>query len=456
MTNPLQRTIITAIPQLTIVKFFYQVIAASLLLVSAHAEIRIDIRQQGAVGDGKTLDTRAIQKAIDMCITLGGGTVVLPAGRYLSGSFSLGSGVTLHLETDARLIGSSDLYDYLPPLPAGARLPAKPGRPRRGLINGDNIENVAITGSGTIDGNKVFNPEGEEKMRGPHTIVFNNCRRVTLSDITVVDSANYAVYFSTTDDVQIRNAKFVGGWDGVHWRGTPERWCKNVSITGCRFSTGDDAIAGRYWENTVISDCVINSSCNGIRLIGPAKQLTISNNEFRGPGKQPHRTSGRTNMLAAILMQPGAWDATTGPLDEVVIENNVMSDVASALTLCAMPGNTVGRITVDGLRATGVYRAALSVESWAENPIDQVVLRRVRIEYAGGGSTIQAGRNIPPPKIDPRSLPVWGLYARNVRKLTLNDVHLTVASADSRPVTNFDRVGQVDRKDFQFTPEASE
>jgi hypothetical protein len=161
-------------------------------------------------------------------------------------------------------------------------------------------------------------------------------------------------------------------------------------------------------------------------------------------------------MLGAIYLQPGGWDATTGPLDDVLIENNVMKDVASPVTVCVKPGNTVGNITVDGLRATGVYRAAMSVETWAETPIDQVVLRNVRIDYTGGGTASQAAENVPPPKIDPRSLPVWGLYARNVRKLTLDDVHLTLASRDMRPVTKFDRVGQVDRKNFRSTPVANE
>src|SRR6185503_281071 len=158
---------------------------------------------------------------------------------------------------------------------------------------------------------------------------------------------------------------------------------------GCQFFTGDDAIAGRYWKNTGIKDCLINSSCNGIRLIGPATRLTIANNLFRGPGEQPHRTSGekrRTNMLSGIILQPGAWDATRGPLDDVLLANNIMQDVASPITLWSKTGNTVGRVTINGLRATGVYRSAISVEGWGEEPIGHVVLRDVDVEFAGGGT----------------------------------------------------------------------
>ena len=312
---------------MTSMKTLLQWLLALAFTAPAFAANTFDIRSHGAKGDGARPDTAAIQSAIDACRDAGGGQVLFPPGRYLSGTIHLRSGVTLHLDAGARLVGSTNLAHYAQPTPPAFMPEAKWGKWHRGLIIGENVEDVAITGLGTIDGNKVFDPTGEERMRGPHTIVFVNCRRFSLRDVTIVDSANYAVFFQISDDVEIRNVKFVGGWDGVHWRGAPERWCQNVNIIGCQFFTGDDAIAGRYWNNTVIKDCLINSSCNGIRLIGPATRLTIANNLFRGPGEQPHRTSGekrRTNMLSGIILQPGAWDATTGLLDDVFIANNVM------------------------------------------------------------------------------------------------------------------------------------
>lgn len=420
---------------------------------SVSAESKIDIRERGAKGDGQALDTVAIQKALDDCAARGGGQVLFPPGRYLSGTIHLRSGVTLHLEAGARLIGSTNLEHYAQPKPPEIMPEAKWGKWHRGLIVGESVEDVAITGLGTIDGNKVFDPTGEEKMRGPHTIVFGNCRRFTLRDVTIVDSANYAVYFQVSDDVEIRNVKFVGGWDGVHWRGAPERWCQNVNIIGCQFFTGDDAIAGRYWNNTIIQDCIINSSCNGIRLIGPATRLTIANNLFRGPGEQPHRTSGekrRTNMLSGIILQPGAWDATRGLLDEVFVANNVMENVASPVTLWTKPGNTVGKVTVSGLNATGVYRSALSVESWADAPITNVIFRNVQIEFAGGGKAWPTNQLVKGPGVDARPLPAWGVYARNVERLTLEDVRLSLGSEDTRPVVHAERVGQLTLDHMKF------
>ena len=130
--------------------------------------------------------------------------MVFPPGRYVSGTIHLRSGVTLHLEAGAWLIGTTNLAHYAQPTPPAFMPEAEWGKWHRGFIVGENVEDVAITGSGTIDGNKVFDPTGEERMRGPHTIIFVNCRRFTLRDVTIVDAANYAIFFQVSDDVEIR------------------------------------------------------------------------------------------------------------------------------------------------------------------------------------------------------------------------------------------------------------
>jgi len=431
---------------------FWSLALSSFISPGALGQTKVDVRAHGAKGNGATLDTKAIQAAIDSCVKNGGGQVFFPPGRYLSGTIHLRSKVTLNLDPGARLIGTTNLGEYSQPIVPAYMPEARWGKWHRGLIVAESAQDIAITGGGVIDGNKVFDPTGEERMRGPHTIIFIDCKRFALRDVTIIDAANYAVFFQASDDVEVRNATIVGGWDDIHWRGAPERWCHNVRIIGCQFYTGDDAIAGRYWENTVIQDCLINSSCNGIRLIGPATRLTIAHNLFRGPGEQPHRTSGekrRTNMLSGIILQPGAWDATRGELDDVFIANNIMQNVASPVTLWTKPGNTVGNVTVSGLEATGVYRSAISAESWSDAPITNFVLRNIHAEFAGG-SKPWATPAVPGPGVDARPLPAWGLYARHVQKLTLEDVRFSLANEDTRPVIFVDEVDRLNLDGFNF------
>ncbi|MBN2505522.1 MAG: right-handed parallel beta-helix repeat-containing protein [Verrucomicrobia bacterium] len=409
-----------------------------------------EVRDFGAVGDGIALDTAAIQRAVDACAAAGGGQVRLSPGRYLSGTVHLGSDMTFWLEAGATLVGTTNLGDYAHPTPPAFLPEARWGKWHRALLLAVGARNLTLAGQGTIDGNRVFDPTGEERMRGPHAFVFVSCAHVTVRDVTFLDAANYAIFFQVSDEVEVRHVKFIGGWDGVHWRGAPERWCHHVRIVGCQFHTGDDAIAGRYWADTLISGCVINSSCNGLRLIGPATRLRIHDCLFYGPGERPHRTSNRHNMLAGINLQPGAWDPTRGPLDDVLISDVTMHDVSTPFHISLKPGNTAGRIVVNRVSATGVYRAASSVESWAETPITNAVFRDVTIATTGGGTAEQAARAVKAPGVDARPLPAWGFYARHVERLELDNVRLRLDADDRRPVLLADRVGTLVLEGFRF------
>ena len=409
-----------------------------------------NVLDYGAVGDGRTLDTAALNKAIEACSEASGVQVLVPPGRYLSGTVHLKSHITLYLAAGATLLGTTNLNEYQAPQVPSFMPEARWGKWHRALIAAESAEDVTVAGEGVINGNKVFDPTGEEKMRGPHAIVFVGCRRFTFRDVSILDAANYGIFFQASDDVEVRNVKFTGGWDGVHFRGAPNRWCHNVNILNCQFYTGDDSIAGRYWDNVVIAGCVINSSCNGIRLIGPATNLVVSDCLFYGPGQQPHRSSARNNMLSGIILQPGAWDRTEGPLDGVLVANNTMRNVASPVTIWTKPGNPVGRITITGLTATEVYRSALSVESWSDLPITNVVLRNANIEYAGGGTAEQGKQQVKGPGVDARPLPAWAVYGRNVQQLTLQDVRLSVARPDLRPVFAVQQVGRLALDNVRF------
>jgi hypothetical protein len=424
-----------------------------LVMTTATAQARgiFNVRDFGAQGDGKTLDTAAIQKAISACEAAGGGQVFFPPGKYLSATIRLKSHLTLKLDAGAALIGCPDpeAYQHLVPPPEmpEARFSS---RWHRALLLGDGLEDVAIVGPGTIDGNKVFDPKGEERRRGPHTILLGRSRHVTIRDLKIRDSANYAMFLEDCSQVDVRQVHVTGGWDGFHFRGSKMRPCKDVTLTNCQFFTGDDAIAGRYWEDVLITGCVLNSSCNAVRLIGPAKHLIIHDCLIYGPGRYEHRTGGRRHSLAGLSLQPGAWDATQGELDDVLISDITMRNVAVPFFFLIKPGNQGGRLTVERVSATGAYLTASSIESWAKTPFESVTFRDVSIEFVGGSNRKAAGP-IKSPGVDPRPLPAWGFFVRGVKDLRFENVHLTTATDNGQPVFLAEDVGKLTFDGLRFS-----
>jgi hypothetical protein len=401
-----------------------------------------NVRDFGAKGDGKTLETAALQKAIAACAADGGGQVLLPPGKYLSATIRLKSHVTFKLDAGAVLIGcpDPDAYDHFS-APRDMPEAKFPTRWHRALIIGDDVEDVAIVGPGTINGNKVFDPHGEEKRRGPHTILFGSARDIVIRDLTIQDSANYALMLEDCSRVDIRQVKVTGGWDGLHFRGSKDRPCRDVTVSGCQFFTGDDAIAGRYWERVLITGCVLNSSCNAVRLIGPARDLIVHDCLIFGPGRHAQPTSERRKTLAGISLQPGAWDATEGDLDDVLLSQITMRNVAVPFFFMLRKGNKGGNITVSHVHATGVHLGASSVESWADSPFERVVFRDVSIEFEGGGNREHVKKSIKAPHVDPRPLPCWGFFARGVKDLRFENVRLSTTHDDKRPMLLAEEIG---------------
>ena len=248
-----------------------------------------NIRDFGAVPDG-TLQTSAIQAAIDQCADAGG-TVVVPPGTFVSGRLNLVSNMTLKLEEGAVLAGSLDWRDYsLVPDDDGVW---KGFKHRTSFLRGVGLENVCIEGPGVIDGRDCRNPGGEEGFRGPHATYFLNCRNLLLKGYVIRNSANWAHCVEKTSAVRWESVSVEAGHDGCHLRG-----CTDVVIDRCSFHTGDDSIAGFDNTNMKVLNTTLNSSCSAFRFGG--RGLLVENCRFYGPGKYIHRISKRTNMLCAF------------------------------------------------------------------------------------------------------------------------------------------------------------
>lgn len=231
-----------------------------------------NVRDHGAVGDGITKDTAALQRALDACAAAGGGEVIVPPGRYLSGSLDLKSKTTLRIEKEATIVGSPDLADY--PI-IKARWEGRWVDAHRALISAQKAQQIAILGPGTLAGDPTI---GNRTMpRRPCVVEPIDCRDVRLEGFTASQTRMWTIHPTYSDNLVIRGLTLRG--TGGNSDGIDIDSCRNVLIEGCDIVTGDDCIAiksgrgmegvreGRPTENVVIRDCVFSDTifaCVGI------------------------------------------------------------------------------------------------------------------------------------------------------------------------------------------------
>jgi hypothetical protein len=310
----------------------------------------------GATPDDETLDTSAIQKAIDACAAAGGGTVRVPTGRFIVGGLRLVSDLRLMLVEGAVLQGSANCADY-------------GGKPSwsDALLKGNNLKNVRIEGSGTIDGVDCRNPKGEEGFRGPHATFLTTCTKIVIEGITITRAGNYALLCSDCSDAEFRRVRLHGGHDGLHAQA-----CRRFQVRDCDFRTGDDCLAGCDNEEFTVTGCQINSSCNGFRL--GCDKLQVKACRFWGPGEFQHQISKRTNMLSAFVHFAPTDRKPRLPSDrwfiqDVTIENADMVygyDIERGLWQTGQPAK---RLHFKNVIATGLSKP-LRVHGDAERQFD--------------------------------------------------------------------------------------
>lgn len=230
----------------------------------AARRLTLNVRDFGAVGDGKTKETAAIQQALDRCSVLGGCEVLVPAGEYLTGAVALRSNTTLRLEKGATLLGTPDFADY--PV-TQVRWEGKWIQGHVGLIYAIDAEHIGVVGPGRIVGNAALGgrPTPQNPLRHPALIEPINCNDVRLEDFSTEYARMWSVHPTYTDNIFIKNLTIRstgGNGDGIDIDS-----CKHVHIEGCDISTGDDCISiksGRGMEGYTLlrtSEDILITGC---------------------------------------------------------------------------------------------------------------------------------------------------------------------------------------------------
>jgi hypothetical protein len=431
--------------------------------------LRIDVRARGAAGDGVADDTAALQRALDEAA--GGGTVVLPAGRYLAATLHLHDGVTLHLARGAVLVGHPDDRRYDPP----ERLAYRTGSDletsdaRFALVAGRGVRGVAIEGEGAIDGNRGA-------RGGPKPVAFKQCREVRVHGIRIENSPNYALSFIGCEEVEVEGVRVVNS----HADGIDPDCCRNVRISGCEVEAVDDGICLKAslalgervpTEHVTVAGCTVRSSSNAIKLgsesSGDFRDVRVRDCELvyrPAPGVSERIAEG--GGIALEMVDGGA-------LEDVTVERIEMRDVPVPIFVRLgnrgreqrppRPGR-LADVTLRGIRATGSSLAS-SITGLPEAPARAVRLEDVEIALAPGPPAGRFAERLAsvPERADayptPRMfgvLPAAGLYCRHVEGLELADLRFTGAASDPRPALVADdlRGARIERLRVESAPAA--
>jgi len=419
-----------------------------------------EVTKFGAVGDGTTLNSEAIQKAIDQCYTTGGGKVIIPSGKFLSGTLQLKDNVTLRLERDAVLLGSIDLQHYrnLDPFTEGLGIDVG-----WALVVAVDAKNIGIEGEGTIDGQGSAlkakqiltdtRPEGQRWGVRPFLVRIVRCVGVNVKGVTLKYAGAWTSHYFQSQQIRIENVKIqsvgVAHNDGIDIDG-----CQNVRIKDCDIVSGDDALVFKTThskspcKDIVASGLRLKSNQAGLKIgtesMAPFEDIKIYNchiYDTKNGGIKLLTVDGahirnvdisditmnevKTPMLfrlgsrLSVFRKGKDTQQTTGTFENVTIRN-VKAKAADDAQI--MPPS--------GILITGV----------PGHDITGLTLENIEITLAGGGS-VENGRQVVPEAINqypevktfgPR-IPAYGVWARHVKGLKLNNIKFNLGSNDMRP-----------------------
>jgi polygalacturonase len=397
-----------------------------------------------AAADGHTLDTAAIQSAIDACVARGGGTVYLAAGRYLTGALFFRDNITLHLEAGTTLLASQNPADY-PVTPnrweGAEQLTYTP------LLAGNGLKNIAIIGRGTIDG------QGETWWRSfrqktlayprPRLIGFADCQNVLIEGVTLTNSPAWTVNPVRCENVNVRGITIVNPHDSPNTDGINPDSCRLVRISDCYVSVGDDCItikAGTQHEHPerraacrdiTITNCTLERGHGGVvigsEMSGDVQNVVISNCVFIGTDRGIRLKSrrGRGGVVENVRVSNLIMDGVLCPFTMNLYYHcngakgdTVVSDKNSRPVDESTPA--FRNIHYSHITAVDVKIAAGFFYGLAEMPLENISLSDISISLTGG-----AEPDYPEMADDIPSMSQAGFFIRNARNLRFDHIQIT-------------------------------
>jgi polygalacturonase len=448
----------------------YFLLSVMVLCLAFHLSASFyNVKDFGAKGDGKTVDSPAINKAIEKAASNGGGTVYFPSGTYLSYSIHLKNNITLFLDNGSILLAAypkkDSGYDIAEPNDFSAYQDFGHSHWENSLIWGIGLDNIVITGFGLINGEGLTREESHIPGVGNKTISLKLCKNVTISNISMLQCGHFALLATGVDNITIHNVKVDTNRDGFDID-----CCRNVRISDCTVnSPWDDAIVlkssyalgfFRDTEKVTIANCFVSGYDRGTML-----NATFQKNEPQAPDhdfatgriKLGTESSGGfkniaiTNCVFENCRGIALETVDGGSLEDVSISNITMRDIVNApifLRLGARqrspqgtPIGKMSRITISDLTVYNADSRFSSIISGIPgNFIEEVTLNNIRIIYRGKGTKEDA--NLIPPENEERypepsmfgTIPASGFFIRHARQVKLNNVFIGFLSPDYRPL----------------------
>lgn len=420
-----------------------------------------NVKQYGAVGDGKNLDSKAINKAIDAAADAGGGTVFIPAGNYLSGSIHLKSNISLYLDQGATIIAAEvnvgNGYDDEEPGINTTYQDSGHSHFHNSLIWGENLHDVSILGQGTIWGKGLYHDYVKGKQTANKAIALLLCRNVNISDIAIRHGGWFGILATGVDNLTINNIKEDTNRDGMDID-----CCRNVHVSNCSVnSPHDDGIClkssfalgfARSTENVTITNCAVSGFVEGTFLDGTYQ---------RKPGARPigrikfgtESNGGFKNIAISnctfTYCHGLALETVDGALlEDVTIDNITMRDIFSAPIFLRLGARMRGpdsakigelrRVIISNIVAHNIEEGVL-ISGIPGHDIKDVELSHIKLYAKGNGTPEQAKREIPEmekgyPEPDAfGTLPAYGIFARHAEDLKLQDIDINYLDIDHRP-----------------------